>query len=148
MPLLIPTTGKPRVILGLMTFGPDPSAGARITSLDEYNKCLDYLQSQGYNELDTARVYIGGKQEAFTREARWKERGLTLATKVYPHQPGTHKPEVLRENLETSLRELGTDVSISLGQATFEELWALLLLQQYGFLLWHCEKDVLIHEDL
>ena len=46
MPLLM-QTGKPRVILGLMTFGPDSSAGARITSLDEYNKCLDYLQSQG-----------------------------------------------------------------------------------------------------
>ena len=121
MPLLTPTTGKPRVILGLMTFGPDPSAGARITSLDEYNKCLDYLQSQGYNEVDTARVYIGGKQEAFTREARWKERGLTVATKVFPHQPGTHKPEVLRETLETSLKELGTNVSISQGKLPFVE---------------------------
>ena len=60
MPLFA-QTGKPRVILGLMTFGPDPSAGARITSLEEYNKCLDYFQSQGYNEVDTARSYIGGK---------------------------------------------------------------------------------------
>ena len=121
MPLLTPTTGKPRVILGLMTFGPDANAGGRITSLDEYNKCLDYLQSQGYNEIDTARVYIDGKQEAFTREARWKERGLTVATKVYPHQPGTHRPEVLRENLETSLRELGTNVSFPLSKTPFVE---------------------------
>ena len=98
-----------------MTFGPDPNAGARITSLDEYNKCLDYLQSQGYNEVDTARSYIGGKQEAFTKEARWKERGLTIATKVYPHQPGIHKPEVLRENLERSLKEQGADVSVLMG---------------------------------
>lgn len=60
MPLLM-QTGKPRVILGLMTFGPDSSAGARITSLDEYNKCLDYFQSQGYSEVDTARSYIGGR---------------------------------------------------------------------------------------
>ena len=59
MPLLM-QTGKPRAILGLMTFGPDASAGARVTSLDEYNKCLDYFQSQGYNEVDTARTYIGG----------------------------------------------------------------------------------------
>ena len=102
-------TGKPRAILGLMTFGPDESAGARITSLDDYNKCLDYLQSQGYNEVDTARTYIGGKQEAFTAEAHWKERGLTLATKCYPRDPGMHKPEVLRENLEKSLKELKTD---------------------------------------
>lgn len=100
---------KSRVILGLMTFGPDESSGARITSLEEYNKCLDYFQKQGYNEVDTARVYVGGKQEAFTSEARWKERGLTLATKWYPSKPGAHKPEVIREELEKSLAELKTD---------------------------------------
>ena len=60
MPMLL-QTGKPRVILGLMTFGPDSSAGARITSLDEYNKFLDYFQSQGYIEVDTARSYVGGR---------------------------------------------------------------------------------------
>jgi aflatoxin B1 aldehyde reductase len=108
MPLLMQNP-KPRVILGLMTFGPDEEAGARITSLDEYNKCLDYFQQQGYNEIDTARVYVGGKQEAFTAAARWKERGLTLATKWYPRQPGAHKPAVLKEQVNTSLKELQTD---------------------------------------
>ncbi|KAL8698855.1 MAG: hypothetical protein Q9201_006344 [Fulgogasparrea decipioides] len=108
MPLLM-QTGKPRVILGLMTFGPDESAGARITSLDEYNRCLGYFQSQGYGEVDTARLYIGGKQEAFSKEAHWKERGLMLATKIYPHPPGAHKPRTLREQFELSLKELGTD---------------------------------------
>jgi aflatoxin B1 aldehyde reductase len=92
-----------------MTFGPDESAGARITSLDEYNKCLDYFQAQGYNEVDTARTYVGGKQESFTSEAGWKERGLTLATKWYPSKPGAHKPKTLREALTTSLAELKTD---------------------------------------
>lgn len=106
---LIASTGKPRVILGLMTYGPDPAAGARITSLDEFNQHLDYLQSQGYNEVDTARAYVAGKQEALTREARWKERGLKLATKVYPSEPGVHKPENLRRQFEISLKELGTD---------------------------------------
>ncbi|OKL63937.1 hypothetical protein UA08_00862 [Talaromyces atroroseus] len=106
---LVASTGKPRVILGLMTFGPDTSSGARVTSLDEFNQQLDYLQSQGYNEVDTARIYVGGKQEAFTREARWKERGLKLATKVYPTEDGMHKPEKLRQLFETSLKELGTD---------------------------------------
>lgn len=118
-------SGKPRVILGLMTFGPDSSTGARITSLDEYNRCLDYFQSQGYNEVDTARAYIGGrlvpvkaawaqgladshtgKQEAFSAEAHWKERGLTLATKCFPTEPGTHKAAVLKEQLGLSLKEL------------------------------------------
>ncbi|KAM3076288.1 hypothetical protein ACMFMG_006208 [Clarireedia jacksonii] len=106
---LIASSPKPRVILGLMTFGPDKDNGARITSLDEYNKFLDHLQASGYNEVDTARTYVGGKQEAFTREAKWKERGLTLATKVYPREPGTHAAEQITSRFETSLKELGTD---------------------------------------
>ena len=36
-----------------MTFGPDEASGARVTSLDDYNKCLDLLQQEGYNEIDT-----------------------------------------------------------------------------------------------
>jgi aflatoxin B1 aldehyde reductase len=106
---LIAQNPQPRVILGLMTFGPSEAKGARITSLDEYNKCLDYFQQQGFNEVDTARIYIDGEQEAFTAKANWKSRGLTLATKWYPQQPGFHKPDILRENLELSLKELQTD---------------------------------------
>lgn len=106
---LIAQNPVPRTILGLMTYGTDESAGARITSLDEFNKHLDYIQQQGFNEVDTARLYIGGAQEAFTAQAKWKERGLKLATKVYPTAPGVHKPDVLRERFETSLKELGTD---------------------------------------
>lgn len=92
-----------------MTFGKDESSGARITSMDEYNKMLDNLQAAGYNEVDTARTYVGGTQEAWTREAKWKERGLTLATKSYPRVPGTHSAAKITEQLETSLKELGTD---------------------------------------
>jgi len=80
-----------------------------MTSLDEFNKHLDHFQSKGYNEVDTARMYVGGAQEAWTRDARWKDRGLTLATKVYPTEPGTHKPEKLKELFTTSLKELDTD---------------------------------------
>ncbi|KAL4915937.1 NADP-dependent oxidoreductase domain-containing protein [Aspergillus aurantiobrunneus] len=94
---LVAQNPVPRVILGLMTFGPDESTGARITSLDEFNKHLDYLQQQGFNEVDTARAYIGGAQEAFTAQAKWKDRGLKLATKVYPRSPAL------------SLKELGTN---------------------------------------
>jgi aflatoxin B1 aldehyde reductase len=99
-----------RVILGLMTFGPDEATGARITDLSQYAKVLDVFQQRGYNEVDTARVYVGGKQEAFTREARWKERGLTLATKVqYPGEPGANTADKVSSSVETSLKELGTD---------------------------------------
>ncbi|KAK5461319.1 hypothetical protein LTS15_003382 [Exophiala xenobiotica] len=111
---LIPSTmssNKPRVILGLMTFGPPgtESKGGRITTLDEYNKCLDYLQQRGYNEVDTARAYISGEQEGFTQQAKWQDRGLTLATKCYPVKPGDHAPDKLRASLEKSLKELGTN---------------------------------------
>lgn len=99
-----------RIILGLMTFGPDEKAGGRITDVNEFGKVLDIFQSRGYNEVDTARVYIDKKQEAFTREAKWKERGLTLATKIqYPGQPGMNQHDKVIESFETSLKELGTD---------------------------------------
>ncbi|OGM48067.1 aflatoxin B1-aldehyde reductase GliO-like protein [Aspergillus bombycis] len=103
------STSHPRVILGLMTFGPDVNKGARITSLDEFGQCLDYLKSQGYNEVDTARMYLGEKQEEFTAAVGWKERGLSLATKVYPTQPGVHKPASLRRKFHESLSALQTD---------------------------------------
>ena len=50
-----------------------------------------------------------GKQEAFSAEAHWKERGLTLATKCYPKNPGAHTAAVLKEQLALSLKELKTD---------------------------------------
>lgn len=118
---------KERVILGLMTYGkstidqlgqrhhaylrsgPDEGAGARILELDEFNRHLDYFQKQGYNEVDTARMYVSGKQEAWTRDAQWKERGLTLATKIYPEEPGMHEPSRLRKLITSSLNELGSD---------------------------------------
>ncbi|KAK0629490.1 NADP-dependent oxidoreductase domain-containing protein [Bombardia bombarda] len=99
-----------RIILGLMTFGTDEATGARVTDINEYKKVLDLFQARGYNEVDTARVYIGGKQETFTREAGWKDRGLTLATKIaYPSGPGDNAPEKVLASIDVSLKELGTD---------------------------------------
>jgi aflatoxin B1 aldehyde reductase len=107
---LIADRPKNRVILGLMTFGPSESDGARITDLDTFNKVLDVFQSRGYNEVDTARVYVAGQQEAFTRQVNWKERGLTLATKVkYPANDGDNAADKVTESVELSLKELGTD---------------------------------------
>ncbi|RWA03111.1 hypothetical protein EKO27_g11994, partial [Xylaria grammica] len=85
-------------------------AGARITDLDEFRRVLDRFQERGYNEVDTARVYIARKQEAFTRDAGWKDRGLTLATKFhYPGTDGANAPDKIAESLDISLKELGTD---------------------------------------
>ncbi|KAI1206084.1 Aldo/keto reductase [Annulohypoxylon truncatum] len=100
---------KPRIILGLMVIGPEGSPGARMTSLDDFKQALDIFQDRGYNELDTARVYIGGEQESFTRKAGWKERGLSMGTKIWPLPVGSHAPGPLKETFETSLKELGTD---------------------------------------
>ena len=50
-----------------------------------------------------------GKQEAFSAQAHWKERGLTLATKCYPTVPGKHKAATIKEELAFSLKELDTD---------------------------------------
>ena len=91
-----------------MTFGP-ADAGARVTSHDDLKKALDLFQARGYDEIDTARSYVGGKQEAWTREADWKGRGLSVATKVYPIPAGKHKADVITEEFNTSLKELGTD---------------------------------------
>jgi len=65
-----------------MNFGPDVEWGARVTTVPEFEKFLNALQENGYNEVDTARGYQRGEQEAFTAAAHWKERGLKLATKV------------------------------------------------------------------
>lgn len=61
-------------------------------------------------KIAQARVYNSGKQEGFSRDAKWQERGLTVATKCYPtYNPWNHEPETLRRSLEESLKELGTD---------------------------------------
>jgi aflatoxin B1 aldehyde reductase len=77
--------------------------------METYTNILDYFQSQGYTEIDTARNYIGGEQEAFTREAGWNKRGLTIATKCYPNSPGLHAGDKLEASLEKSLKQLGAD---------------------------------------
>lgn len=80
----------------------------RVDSLDEYNACLKALTTNGYSEIDTARVYVGGKQEAWTRSANYAEKGFTIATKCYPFEAGVHTPERLKATLNKSLEELGT----------------------------------------
>jgi aflatoxin B1 aldehyde reductase len=53
-----------------MSFGPDLKWGAQTTKVGEFSKFLDLLQDRGYNEVDTARQYQGGQQEAFTSAAK------------------------------------------------------------------------------
>ncbi|KAL7948434.1 Aldo/keto reductase [Trichoderma barbatum] len=101
-------SSKPRAILGLMTFGPETSPDNRVTTIEEAQTYFEAFQKHGYNELDTARIYSNGDQEAFTAKAGYKERGFQLATKSYPLAPGQHTAANLRKDLETSLAALGT----------------------------------------
>ncbi len=75
----------------MQTFGPDPDTGARITSLDEYKTFLDHFQAAGFTEIDTARSYVGGKQEAFTREAGCRCWG-SLSFPFLDHLPERSEP--------------------------------------------------------
>jgi len=109
MPYTPLESGKKRVILGLMTFGPDKEAGARITDLEEFKSILDVFQAQGYGEVDTANAYVGEKQQAFTKQAGWQERGLRLATKFYPNpKTGGHDAANIRKRCEENLERLGS----------------------------------------
>ena len=94
-----------------MTFGLPGSEehGTRITSLDDFKECLDYYQSRGYNEVDTARTYVNGLQEGRTKAAGWQERKLVLATKWVPYYRGDHTKAHIKENVAKSLKELGTE---------------------------------------
>ena len=103
------TTKIPRVILGCATMGPPGTNMARVTTVNETKKMFNILQSYGYKELDTARLYNNGKQEAFTRETGVLNEGFSVATKVYPVEAGMHKPKKLRQIFEISLRELGQE---------------------------------------
>lgn len=112
--MTLPDNKNQRIILGTMTFGPDESAGARVTDLEEYKRALDVFAKYGHNELDTARVYVGGKasifdsfisppadglfsqQEDWTAQAGYKERGFKIASKWYPNDPGAVSYEVIR----------------------------------------------------
>ena len=102
-------TPKDRIILGLMTVGPRVEDGARITDMATFQKAMDLFQGRGYNEVDSARSYVASQQEAYMRKAGWKERGLTMATKLevedIPHANVDDTQEALVPTLELALVE-------------------------------------------
>ncbi|KAF2099258.1 Aldo/keto reductase [Rhizodiscina lignyota] len=101
---------KNRIILGLANVGPNTTWGAKVTSLDDFNKELDIFKANGYDELDTARMYQEGQQEGFTGKSGWKEKGFKIGTKaMYPLKPQSSTPAGIRANIEESLKELKTD---------------------------------------
>ncbi|KAK9448640.1 NADP-dependent oxidoreductase domain-containing protein [Limtongia smithiae] len=103
-------SAKHRVILGMMTFGPASSPSARITTMSDTKAILDRFKGAGYSEIDTARVYTSGDQEAWTAAAGWKDvYHFDIATKCFPVESGMHSKTELPKYLTTSLAELKTD---------------------------------------
>ncbi|PYI03356.1 Aldo/keto reductase [Aspergillus sclerotiicarbonarius CBS 121057] len=115
MTTITPQTPLP-VIFGSMTIGRPGTAHVRISTPIETNAMLDVFQSHGHHEIDTARVYGAGSTETYLAEAHWHERGLVMATKLYPTQrrdmkwltpqTWTHSPEDIRAGLMESLEAL------------------------------------------
>ncbi|OOF98235.1 hypothetical protein ASPCADRAFT_142289 [Aspergillus carbonarius ITEM 5010] len=99
-----------------MTIGKPGTAHVRISTPAEANAMLDVFQRHGHNEIDTARVYGAGSTEQYLADAHWHERGLVMATKLYPTQrrdmkwltpeTWTHSASDIRAGLLTSLDAL------------------------------------------
>jgi len=89
-------------------YGPGPSREDCIKLL---NRALDI----GYNHLDTANIYGGGKNEELLAEAVMKRRGeFFLASKTGilvegPRRGVDCSPESIAASLDASLARLGTD---------------------------------------
>ncbi len=100
-----------RLCLGAMNFGNDQWGCDEPTSA----KIIDAFLERGFNFIDTANTYAGGRSEEIVGRAIAARRDeVVLATKGFsPEGPGPNQWGNSRENLtaslEASLRRLGTD---------------------------------------
>lgn len=107
-----------KVILGTMLWGqPDMFEAVTISEPQDITAILDSFQAYGHTDVDTARIYGAGSAEGCLADAKWKERKLTVATKLYPTKgkPMAHlgtvysfSPADLRRGLIDSLKALDT----------------------------------------
>jgi aryl-alcohol dehydrogenase-like predicted oxidoreductase len=101
-----------RLCLGTMNFGNERWGCDEPTSA----KVIDRFLEAGYNFIDTANVYAGGRSEEIVGRAIGARRDeVVLATKGFNPQEGTGPNDRgnsrvnLTRSLEGSLRRLGTD---------------------------------------
>ncbi|MEM6530393.1 MAG: aldo/keto reductase [Chloroflexota bacterium] len=101
--------------LGTMLFGED---SGRSTPEDEAIRMVHAYVDHGGNHIDTANVYAGGRSEEIIAKAlqNGRRQQVTLATKVrFGASPEADmgaglSRRVIMEQVERSLRRLGTDV--------------------------------------
>ncbi|HEX3318191.1 MAG TPA: aldo/keto reductase [Solirubrobacteraceae bacterium] len=82
----------------------------RLTRTPRHVDVIREAVAAGVNFIDTAYLYTGGESEATIGEALGADHeGVVVATKG-GYRPGEGRPEVLRAQLEESLRRLRTEV--------------------------------------
>ncbi|KAJ7650790.1 NADP-dependent oxidoreductase domain-containing protein [Roridomyces roridus] len=107
------------VVFGAMLIGtPDSNIAAvlRVTTAEGTVDLLETFTKHGHTEVDAARMYGGGTTEDMLGAIGWQDRGLKIATKLYPtkgknmswifKEEFTHSPADLRKGLKDSLAAL------------------------------------------
>lgn len=102
----------PRLYFGTMTFG--WSNSSRVINEHIALEMLKFAQSKKINHFDSARIYAGGKTETILVQCFGElthnnemRSSIIISTKVHPSQPGGLSPAGMREQLQTSLQEMG-----------------------------------------
>ncbi|KAI1124074.1 aldo/keto reductase [Nemania abortiva] len=112
------TLAKMKVVCGTMSFGAANTRGSpQVNTVEQATTVLEVFQRHGHDELDSARAYGEGTTEQLLGELKWQDRGLKMATKLYPSaghpmEKGrgyTHAPEDIRRGLLDSLAALKAD---------------------------------------
>lgn len=107
------TSTLPRLYFGTMTFG--WSNSSKLINEQTAVEMLKLVQSKGVNHFDSARIYAGGKTETILghcfnqllqNNSEFRSNSV-ITTKVHPSQPGGLSPTGLRDQLNTSLQEMG-----------------------------------------
>ena len=80
----------------------------RLTNTPEHVAFIKEAVAAGVNFIDTAHIYAGGESEATIGAALSPHADCIVATKG-GYAPGHGRPEVLRAQIEESLRRLRTD---------------------------------------
>ncbi|KAJ7826706.1 Aldo/keto reductase [Mycena olivaceomarginata] len=101
------------VVMGAMTFGDPGIDGARVDNVQDIEAILDVLVKHGHTEVDTARSYSLGTSETILGKTNWQEKGITIASKLYPPHPVRNFPLLLQLGLRkavlASLKNLNTE---------------------------------------
>src|SRR5215211_1220942 len=81
----------------------------RLTTASEHVEFVRQAVAEGVRHIDTAHLYSGGDSERAIGEALGDVREEVLVATKGGYRPGEGRPEVLRAQIEQSLRSLRTD---------------------------------------